>query len=93
MRQWEARSLDRIQIGQVIINLVRNAVEAMEASERRELVVATRAADGAVEIMVSDTGPGIAPEIAGAAVPAIRHDEADRAGAWAVDLPRDRRGA
>ena len=28
--------LDRIQIGQVIINLVRNAVEAMEASERRE---------------------------------------------------------
>ena len=57
-------SLDRIQIGQVIINLVRNAVEAMEASEQRELVVATRAADGAVEITVSDTGPGIASEIA-----------------------------
>ena len=30
--------IDRIQIGQVIINLVRNAVEAMEASEHRELI-------------------------------------------------------
>ena len=58
-------SLDRVQIGQVIINLVRNAVEAMEASEQRALVVATRAAAGVVEITVSDTGPGIAPEIAG----------------------------
>jgi two-component system, LuxR family, sensor kinase FixL len=37
----------------------------MEASEQRSLVVATRAADGAVEITVSDTGPGIAPDIAG----------------------------
>jgi two-component system, LuxR family, sensor kinase FixL len=47
-------SLDRVQIGQVIINLVHNAVEAMEASEQR-----------VVEITVSDTGPGIAPDIAG----------------------------
>ena len=36
--------LDRIQIGQVIINLVRNAVEAMETSETRRLTVATHAA-------------------------------------------------
>ena len=43
---------------------MRNAVEAMEASERREMVVATRAADGAIEIDVSDTGPGIAPDVA-----------------------------
>jgi len=56
--------LDRVQIGQVIINLVRNAVEAMENSARRELTVATHAAEGAVRIEVGDTGPGIAPEVA-----------------------------
>jgi two-component system, LuxR family, sensor kinase FixL len=55
-------SLDRVQIGQVIINLVR---EAMEASEQRALVVATRATAGVVEITVSDSGPGIAPDITG----------------------------
>jgi two-component system sensor kinase FixL len=57
--------LDRIQIGQVVINLVRNAAEAMEASERRELLISTHATCGAVEIVVTDSGPGIAPEIEG----------------------------
>ena len=56
--------IDSIQIGQVMINLVRNAVEAMEASERRELIVATHRADGSVDIMVTDSGSGIAPEVA-----------------------------
>jgi two-component system, LuxR family, sensor kinase FixL len=57
--------IDRIQIGQVVINLVRNAVEAMEASQLRKLVVATHASAGAVEIVVTDSGPGLAPEIEG----------------------------
>jgi two-component system sensor kinase FixL len=56
--------LDRIQIGQVIVNLVRNAVEAMEASAVRELTITTAEALNKVEISVADTGPGIAPEIA-----------------------------
>jgi two-component system sensor kinase FixL len=56
--------IDRIQIGQVIINLVRNSVEAMEASERRELTVSTHVADAAIEVVVTDSGPGIAPEVA-----------------------------
>ena len=56
--------VDPVQIQQVILNLVRNAVEAMEAVERRELTVATRATGDEVEATVSDTGPGIAPELA-----------------------------
>ncbi len=54
---------DRIQIQQVLINLVRNAVDAMEYGTEREVVISTRAiADDLVEIRVADTGPGIAPE-------------------------------
>jgi two-component system sensor kinase FixL len=56
---------DRIQIQQVLLNLVRNAIEAMQDSARRELVIATETADdGLVEVSVRDTGTGIAPEIA-----------------------------
>jgi two-component system, LuxR family, sensor kinase FixL len=56
---------DKVQIQQVILNLMRNAIEAMEQSDRRELIVSTGPGqDGTVEIEVADTGPGIAPEIA-----------------------------
>ncbi|HEY1877921.1 MAG TPA: ATP-binding protein, partial [Rhizomicrobium sp.] len=44
--------------------LMRNALEAMQEVQRRELVVTTRQLDAEmVEISVADTGPGIAPEI------------------------------
>jgi two-component system sensor kinase FixL len=57
--------VDRVQIAQVVVNLVRNAVEAIGDASRRELTVATRRlAPGFVEISVSDTGSGIEPEIA-----------------------------
>lgn len=56
---------DRIQIQQVILNLMRNALEALQEVDRRELKVSTRQIDPeTVEIAVKDTGPGIAPEIA-----------------------------
>ena len=55
---------DKVQIQQVLLNLMRNAIEAMEGGERRELVVSTAATpDNMVEISVADTGTGIAPEI------------------------------
>jgi two-component system sensor kinase FixL len=56
---------DRVQVQQILLNLLRNAVDAMQNSKRRELTVATkRTLEGMVEITVADTGPGIAQEIA-----------------------------
>lgn len=55
--------IDRIQIQQVVVNLVRNAVEAMEASPRKELVIALAVAGDWVELSVSDTGAGVPPEM------------------------------
>jgi two-component system, LuxR family, sensor kinase FixL len=58
--------VDKVQIQQILLNLIRNAVEAMESSPRRELLIATRPREpNFVEISVSDTGSGIAPEVAG----------------------------
>ncbi|MGB3388407.1 MAG: PAS domain S-box protein [Pseudaminobacter sp.] len=55
---------DKVQIQQVLINLIRNAIEAMEGSDPRELAIATMPAEeGMLEIRVSDTGSGIGEEI------------------------------
>ena len=56
--------VDKVQIQQVLLNLLRNAVEAMKASQSRELVISTAAGDDdMIVVSVSDTGPGIAPEL------------------------------
>ena len=52
--------LDRIQIEQVLFNLMRNAIEAMADAPHQELTVATRRLDPErVEIAIADTGPGL----------------------------------
>jgi two-component system sensor kinase FixL len=57
---------DRIQIEQVLLNLLRNAMDAMEGAntESRSIAVkARRKGKHAVEISVADSGPGIADEV------------------------------
>ena len=56
--------MDKVQIQQVIVNLLRNAVEALDGRDVREITVASEAeGERHVAIEVSDTGAGVAPEI------------------------------
>jgi two-component system sensor kinase FixL len=59
---------DRIQIQQVVVNLIRNAIDDMTehpVNVRRIDIAAITQPDNMVEVSVADTGGGIAPEIAG----------------------------
>lgn len=57
--------IDKIQIQQIVLNLVRNALEAMAGLERRELRLTTELDnDDFVAVTVADTGPGLSDEVA-----------------------------
>ena len=58
----EAREalIDKVQIQQVLLNLIRNAIEAMDGAAQRELDISARRVGAMVEIRVADTGPGLA---------------------------------
>jgi len=57
--------VDRVQIQQVLLNLIRNAVEAMADSPFRRLAITSRkAVKGMLEVVVADSGPGLAVEVA-----------------------------
>jgi len=58
--------IDRIQIQQVLVNLIRNASEAMVESEspRRHLTIASRPlGPEKLELSIADTGPGLPPAL------------------------------
>jgi two-component system sensor kinase FixL len=57
---------DRVQIQQVLLNLIRNGIDAMQAQEPRKRALLIRTGlneEGWSEVSVADTGPGIAPEV------------------------------
>ena len=57
--------IDKVQVQQVLLNLIRNAFEAMENSKHRDLRIVSAAGDSeTVEVSVIDTGPGIAENVA-----------------------------
>ena len=56
---------DKVQVQQVLVNLIRNALEAMEDCSRRELVVSTEAVgDDMALISIADSGSGLAEKVA-----------------------------
>lgn len=54
---------DATQLRQIIHNLLRNAEDAQEGAHEPQIGVLTRAIDDAVELAVTDLGPGFPPEI------------------------------
>lgn len=58
-------AVDRIQVQQVLVNLIRNALEAMQGCAERRLTIAAAApSSGQVEFSLTDTGRGLPAEVA-----------------------------
>jgi two-component system sensor kinase FixL len=56
--------IDKVQIQQVLINLIRNSIEAMATVEDRELTAVTEAdEEHGVTVTIADTGPGLSPDV------------------------------
>ncbi|MGH6736690.1 MAG: sensor histidine kinase [Methyloceanibacter sp.] len=61
----DAVMVEKVQIQQVLLNLMRNGIEAMHGCDRKLLLVTTAAVDGdMIEVRVADTGQGLSPTIA-----------------------------
>ena len=57
--------MDRIEVQQVVLNILRNAIEAFEGTGERKIRISTRAAaPHQVEVDIRDNGPGLAPHVA-----------------------------
>ena len=54
---------NRLQIAQVLLNLLQNAIEAMDKSTRKQITIETTLRDTALEVIVADTGPGVEAEL------------------------------
>jgi PAS domain S-box-containing protein len=94
MRTELARNLpavraDRVQMQQVLMNLMVNAFESMGDSGG-ELTIRTKPGDNGLVVSVSDTGVGIPCRQSGADLQRVRHHESDGNRNGAGDQPHDR---
>ena len=55
---------DRIQIEQVLVNLIKNAVEASRLSDEKQVTITVTEEDGGAKAAIEDSGPGVSVEIA-----------------------------
>ena len=80
------------RLGQVFLNLISNAVQALEEANVKRNLVRVRSFDDGdhVVVEVSDNGPGIAPEVGAAHLRVVLHHQAARDGdrAGPADLAR-----
>ena len=54
---------DRFRLEQVIVNLIQNALEALEGASSPVITLSARQDGDQVELIVADNGPGVSPEI------------------------------
>ena len=65
-RQAKWVKADAIQVQQVLINLIKNSIEAMHDVDERRIIISTAALSPRdIEVAVEDTGPGLDPGVAG----------------------------
>ena len=87
---------DRVELQQVILNLIVNALEAVSGMGQgsRELQISAGKSEPAdVLVAVREFGPGAGPGRYGAPLQSLLHDQAEWLGNGAIDLPLDRRSA
>ena len=86
---------DRVQLQQVLLNLIINAIEAMRdvGEEERELLISTRNEPDGVSVEVRDSGPGFAPAALERVFEAFYTTKPGGLGIGPVDLPFDHRSA
>ena len=88
---------DRVELQQVILNLILNALEAMSemGGGPRELVIGSRKTEVGDDVLVTirNSGPGLIPETLEHLFKAFYTTKAERLGARAFNLPFDHRGA
>jgi two-component system sensor kinase FixL len=80
---------DKVQIQQVLLNLLRNAAEAVANQECREIALLIETNAATLRVSVIDNGPGLPDEGPGQTVPTFRVDKKDRDGGRLVDLSHD----